>query len=352
MARLIVTGGGGYIGTTLVPALLTRGHEVRVIDRFFFGADRLPDHPALEVVQEDCRHLDLGHFRGFDAVIDLVAISNDPSGELFQQATWDINYAARARAARLAKEAGCTRYILPSSCSIYGAQPDGVTATEDSPTNPLTTYARSNERAEREALALADDDYCVVVLRQATVFGLSPRMRFDLAINGMTYGAWKTGRLPLMRDGTQRRPMLHVKDAAEAMMFMLEAPAERVGGQIFNVGAAENNYRIGDLGRIVADTAPRDVEIEWYGDPDHRSYHVSFDKIEALGYRATRRAADGVRELWQALDEGRVERTPETITLEWYRLLDEWHRRIRALERHGGMIDLPAVQSPLMEAGE
>lgn len=342
MAHVLVTGGGGYIGTCLVPKLLALGERVRLIDRLFFGEDLLPDHPALDVVREDARHIQPAHLAGIDAVIDLVAISNDPSGELFQQATWEINHQARARTARMAKSAGVGRYILPSSCSIYGFLPDGVIATEDTPPNPLTTYAHANLAAEREVLALAGSDFCVVVLRQATVFGAAPRMRFDLAINGMTYGAWKTGRLPLMRDGTQSRPMLHVADAAKAMAFMLKVPAEEVNGQIFNVGAAENNYRIADLGRIVAETAPRPVEIEWYGDPDHRSYAVSFDKIESLGYRATRRAEDGVREIWTALEDGTLERTPQTITLEWYQQLDLWERRVRSLSLHGGMINLPA----------
>lgn len=341
MAHVLVTGGGGYIGTCLVPKLLALGHHVRLIDRLFFGDDLLPEHPHLEVLREDARFITPAHLAGIDAVIDLVAISNDPSGELFQQATREINHQARARTAGLARAAGVARYILPSSCSIYGFLPDGVIATENTPANPLTTYAHANLAAEKDVLALAGDDFCVVVLRQATVFGAAPRMRFDLAINGMTYGAWKTGRLPLMRDGTQSRPMLHVADAASAMIFMLKAPAASVNGEIFNVGAPENNYRIAELGRIVAETAPRPVEIEWYGDPDHRSYAVSFDKIEALGYRATRRAEDGVREVWAALDNGTLDRTPQTITLEWYKQLDEWERRVRRLSLHGGMITLP-----------
>ncbi len=341
MAHILVTGGSGYIGTCLVPRLLDLGHRVRVIDRLFFGDGLLPVHPRLDIIQEDARYIGPQHLQGIDVVIDLVAISNDPSGEFFQQATRDINHLARVRTARMARQAGCRRYILPSSCSIYGFLPDGVIATEQTPPNPLTTYAHSNAAAEHDVLDLADSRFCVVVLRQATVFGVAPRMRFDLAINGMTYGAWKTGRLPLMRDGTQSRPMLHVRDAATAMIFMLDAPVEDVNGEIFNVGAADNNYRIGDLGRIVAEAAPRPVEIEWYGDPDHRSYSVCFDKIEALGYRAGRRALEGVREIWAALDAGTLDRTPETITLDWYKQLDHWERRVRALVRHGGMIDLP-----------
>lgn len=338
--RVLVTGAGGYIGTILVPMLLSDGFKVRAVDRFFFGRDLLADHEALEVVRDDARLLRPEHFAGVDAVIDLVAISNDPSGELFQQATWEINHQARARTAKLAKAAGARRYVLPSSCSIYGFQEGDTVADETSATNPLTTYARANLKAEEEVLPLADDRFCVVVLRQATVFGLSPRMRFDLAINGMTYGAWKTGRLPLMRDGQQWRPMVHVKDVAGANRFMLEAPADKVNGRLFNVGSRENVYQIGPLGQIVADLVPRAVEIEWYGDTDNRSYRVSFERIEGLGWKATRTAADGVSEICDALAAGRTDRTTKTITLDWYKQLAEWHRIVRETELDGAMIDL------------
>ena len=340
MKHMLVTGAGGYIGTTVVPMLLGAGYSVRAIDRFFFGRGLLPEHDRLEVVVEDTRKLALEHFEGVDAVIDLAAVSNDPSGELFQAATLQINRDSRVRAARLAREAGARRYILPSSCSVYGFQDDGVVADETSSTNPLTTYARANEMAEKGALAFADDSFCVVVLRQATVYGLSTRMRFDLAINGMTYGAWKTGRLPLMRDGTQWRPMVHVRDTARAQMFMLEADPSRVSGQIFNVGSAGNTYQIGALGKLVARYVPKDVEIEWYGDPDRRSYRVAFDKIEALGYRAERTAEDGVAEICEALEAGTIDKTIQTITLDWYKELARWHRIIREVEMYGGIVEI------------
>ena len=340
MRRVLVTGAGGYIGTTLVPMLLDEGYAVRGIDRFFFGRRLLPQHDRLEVVVEDSRKLAPEHFEDVDAVIDLAAISNDPSGELFQEATLQINRDSRVRAACLAKKSRARCYILPSSCSIYGFQEDGVVADETSPTNPLTTYARANEMAEQGTLPLADEQFCVVVLRQATVYGLSPRMRFDLAINGMTYGVWKTGRLPLMRDGTQWRPMVHVRDTARAQMFMLKADPARVNGQIFNVGSADNVYQIGPLGELVAGYVPKDVEIEWYGDPDRRSYRVAFDKIETLGYRAEKTAADGVAEICEALEAGTIDKTIQTITLEWYKELTRWHRIIREVEMYGGIVEI------------
>ena len=335
---VLVTGAGGYIGSTLVPMLLEQGYRVRALDRYFFGRELLPEHPQLEIVQEDARVIKPQHLTGVEDVIDLVALSNDPSGEQFQQETYAINHQARATTAKLAKAAGAKRYILPSSCSIYGFQPPDVIADEKTPTNPLTTYAKANEMAERDVLPLASADFTVVVLRQATVYGYSPRMRFDLAINGMTYGAWKTGVLPLMRDGTQWRPMVHVKDTARAQMFMLSADPSKVNGQIFNVGSAENNYQLGPLAEKVAEIVPRDVRIEWYGDADHRSYRVAFDKIYALGYKALYRAEDGVKDIADALQSGKIDRTTKTITLDWYRELVSWHERIRQVEMYGGVL--------------
>ncbi|RMA93323.1 NAD-dependent epimerase/dehydratase family protein [Hydrogenothermus marinus] len=343
METVLVTGAGGYIGTVLVPKLLKKGYKVKAIDRYFFGKEKLPKNENLEIIKEDTRKLNEDLFKDVDYVIDLVAISNDPSGELFNEATLQINYESRVRTAKLSKKYGVKRYILPSSCSIYGFQEDIV--DETSPTNPLTTYAKANEKAEQNILPLADDNFVVTVMRQSTVFGYSPRMRFDLAINGMTYGAWKTGKLPLMRDGSQYRPMVHVQDTTDVMILLLTADKEKINGQIFNVGGDDLNYQIGKLGEIVAKTVENEtgkkVEIEWYGDPDHRSYRVSFKKIKKiLGWEPKWNAESGVKEIVSKLEKGEVDKTTETITLNWYKELEKWFNIIEELKMYGGILNI------------
>ena len=338
--HVFVTGAGGYIGTILTPMLLEAGYKVRAVDRFFFGRELLADHPNLEVIKDDARHITVEHLQGIDAVIDLVGISNDTSGELFQATTMEINFRARARIAQLGKEAGVQRYILPSSCSNYGYLDENQIAKEDTPLNPLTTYSRANSEAEKAILPLADETFCPVVLRQGTVFGYSPRLRFDLAINGMTYGAWKNKKLPLMRDGKQWRPMIHVRDTARAQMMMLEIDADKIRGQLFNAGSAENVYQIGPLGERIAELVPGDVEVEWYGDIDHRSYRVSFEKIKSIGFDAKYIVDDGVVEIIEALESGQTDRTANTITLEWYKELVKWQKIIRSVEMYGGIVDI------------
>lgn len=343
MKTVLVTGAGGYIGTTLVPKLLSKGYKVKAVDRYFFGSEKLQQHENLVMIQEDSRRIKEEVFANVDFVIDLVAISNDPSGELFEEATYQINHISRVRTAQIAKKMGVKRYVLPSSCSIYGFQDHKV--DETAKTNPLTVYAIANEKAEQGILPLADENFCVTVMRQATVFGYSPRMRFDLAINGMTYGAWKNKKLPLMRDGKQYRPMVHVQDTTDVMCLLLETDTSKINGELFNVGGESNNYQLGPLGeevaRTVSESLGENINVEWYGEVDHRSYCVDFTKIKTvLEWEPKWNARRGAQEIIEKLEDGTLEKNTESITLNWYQDLIKWHKIIKNVEMHGGILDI------------
>lgn len=344
MKTVLVTGAGGYIGSVIVPKLLKKGYKVKAVDRYFFGKDKLKPDGNLEIIKEDVRMMSKDLFKDVNFVIDLVAVSNDPSGEKFNEATWQINYQARVRTAKIAKEMGVERYILPSSCSVYGFQENIV--DENSSTNSLTTYAKANKKAEEEILPLADDNFVVTVIRQATVFGYSPRMRFDLMINGMTFGAWKTGKLPLMRDGTQYRPSVHIEDTTDVMILLLEvSDVKKINGEIFNVGGDHLNYQVATLGqivkKIVEEETGKKIEIEWYGDPDRRSYRVSFKKIKnVLSWEPKKIAEDGVREIIYKLEKGELDKTIQTITLDWYTELEKWYKIIKEIEMYDGILNI------------
>lgn len=328
--HILVTGGAGYIGCILTETLLDQGAQVTVLDRFFFGQTltSLADRSGLRLIKDDIRWCPPSVFDGIDAVLDLAAISNDPAGELDPEKTMDINFRGRARVASMAKERGVRKYVLASSCSIYGFQ-EGL-ITEESPPNPLTTYAAANLEVERANLPLGDDRFCVTVLRQATVYGLSPRMRFDLAINGMTLGLQQKGMIGVLRDGMQWRPFVHVRDTCRAFLAVLAAGPELVNRQIFNVGDDDQNVQILPLAQRVCGAVGRPFSYAWYGDPDHRSYRVGFRKIQdMLGYKTKYTPEDGVREIFQALEDKRVEAGPKTSTVAWYKSLIEWHGIVR-----------------------
>ena len=317
-----MTGGAGYIGSQLVRQLLSAGAEVTCVDRLFFGRESLEGFEnSLTVLRTDIRTLNASALKGIDAVFDLASLSNDPSGELDPQKTLDINYKGRVNVARLAKKHSVKRYVLASTCSVYGSSRH--TSNEGSKLNPLTTYARANAMAEQGILGHAYKEFSPTVLRQATVYGLSRRMRFDLAINGMVLGFFKSGKLRIMRDGTQWRPFVHVKDTSNAFLKVLEADRDAVNGEVFNVGSNEQNYQIFHLAELVAEAIGVPFEYDWYGSPDTRNYRVSFDKIrQQLGFKPEHTPEDGAREIYDALRNGKLNGDdPRWITVEWYKKL-------------------------------
>lgn len=333
--KFLLTGGAGYIGSVATRRILKRGHGVKVLDRFFFGgriSEGVKSHENLELIRDDIRWFNPKILEDVDIVIDFAALSNDPTGELDPSKTYDINYLGRTRVAKLSKEYGVKRYILPSSCSVYGSQ-DEEMLTEEAETNPLTTYAKANLMCEREVLPLADEDFCVTVVRQATVYGLSPRMRFDLAINGMVGAIYENRDIGVMRDGTQWRPFVHVEDASTALIRIAEADEELVNGEIFNVGSNKQNYQIKALADLFIDTFDFEVDWHWYGDPDKRSYRVDFSKIrDTLDYGVEHTPEEASKNIFNALEKGEIEKTDKTITVKWYKKLLNAKRLVDAVE--------------------
>ncbi|WP_158607958.1 NAD-dependent epimerase/dehydratase family protein [Nocardia panacis] len=319
--KILLTGGGGYIGSVLTRKLLADGFRVVVVDRFFFGRDTLPAAGTdLTLIGKDVRRLTRADLDGVDCVIDLAAISNDPAGELDPQLTMDINLHARVRCARLARDAGVGRYILPSSSSVYGQQ-DGLLA-ESAVIKPRTTYAAANADAEAGVLALTGDGFTVVAVRQATVFGASPRMRLDLVVHQMVIQAVRRGVIPVLGDGRQWRPFVHIADVADAMVTLIGAPADLITGQRFNLGGNDLNYRIVELAEIIG----RETNVDRfapYPGLDDRSHRMDFTKIEnTLGFVPSRTVADGVREVIDGLETGRIdENDPRGFTVPWYERL-------------------------------
>jgi nucleoside-diphosphate-sugar epimerase len=337
--RVLVTGGAGYIGSILTRTLLERGYDVTCLDRFFFGEDSVKEiAKRIALVKDDIRWFEPAILDGVDAVFDLASLSNDPSGELDPQKTLEINYKGRARVAALAKKHNVKKYVLASTCSVYGFQ-EGI-LNEESGLNPLTTYAKANVLAEKEVLPLADKSFSVTALRQATVYGFSPRMRFDLAINGMVLGFFRNGKVPIMRDGEQWRPFVHVRDTSKAFIKVLESDSDLVSGQVFNVGSNEQNVQVFKLAQLVAESIGLSFNYEWYGSPDKRSYKVSFDKIRRkLNYQLDCTPKDGSREVFESLKSGKLNPDdPKTITVKWYSHLLEMHAFLKDVEIKGMLL--------------
>ncbi len=279
--KVLVTGHKGYIGTILVPMLLEKGHEVHGIDSDLFRNCTYGsiDFNIPEKIK-DIRDIDSSDVQGFDAVIHLAGLSNDPLGNLNPELTFDINYHASVNLAKLAKEAGVSRYLYSSSCSNYGASGDDW-LTESSEFNPVTPYGESKVLSEKDIALLADDNFHPVFLRNATAYGVSPRLRFDLVLNNLVAWAYTTGKVLLKSDGTSWRPIVHIEDISRAFTALLTAPVELIHNEAFNIGRNEDNYQVKDIANIVAEVVPNShVELSEDHFPDARNYKVDASKIK------------------------------------------------------------------------
>jgi nucleoside-diphosphate-sugar epimerase len=325
MSKVLVTGAGGYIGTQLVRDLVAKNHQVVALDRYFFGMEPMNeflDNNKVEIVKQDIRDVTEKDFAGIDAVCDLACLSNDPAGEMDPVLTFQINRDGRIHVAKTAKKAGVAKYIISSSCSVYG-QGETPKLTEESSTKPISVYAKSTLEAEQENLSLSDNNFSVTSLRNATVFGLSKRMRFDLVVNLMTLSAFQKKRIIVMGGGSQWRPLIHVSDVSKAFVNVIESKDLKLSQEVFNIGL--DNFQIKDLAFLVREQLPFPIDIDVApDDADKRNYNVIFDKAtQKLNFKAENTVISGILEIYNALKQGTVDVGLKTITVQWYRNLLE-----------------------------
>jgi len=299
--RVLVTGSEGYIGSWLAPLLLQRGYDVVGLDKGFYRDGWLYDHgmgKSPPCLNKDTRHIVADDLRGFEAVVHLAELSNDPLGQHNPRLTYEINHLSTVAFAETCKGVGIERFVYSSSCSVYGAGSDDY-RVEESATDPQTAYAHCKVLVERDLSRLADNDFSPTFLRNATAYGPSPRMRFDLVLNNLAALAWTAREIRMNSDGTPWRPLVHLLDICEAMACCLEAPRDIVHNQIFNVGDNQENYQVKEIAQIVAEVFP-DCRLTFgTNHGDNRSYRVSFDKIHAKlpGFRCSRNALTGATQL-------------------------------------------------------
>jgi nucleoside-diphosphate-sugar epimerase len=303
--KVLVTGDRGYIGSVLTPYLTTRGHIATGVDtNYYDGCDFSPPPASYRQLTRDIRDLTPNDLSGYEAVVHLAALSNDPLGNLRNEWTMEINHAATLHVAAVAKEAGVQRFVYASSCSMYGASGDSP-VDETAPLAPLTAYAASKVEAERGLAAMADDSFSPTFLRNATAYGLSPRLRLDIVLNNFTASSVATGAIEVLSDGTPWRPLVHIEDIAQAVALVLEYPRTISHNEAFNVGADAQNYRVRDLARIVADVTCCKIHLSEKPSADARSYRVSFGKLRRCfpDFQVQWTAESGAAQLYDAFSK-------------------------------------------------
>lgn len=312
--KILLTGSDGYLGCLLGPLLLQQGHDVVGLDTGFYREGTLfhSDSPTPLTYSKDLRKMQLADLQGADAVVHMAELSNDPLGQLAPNITYDINHMASVRLAELARKAGLRLFVYMSSCSVYGIA-DGDYVNEQSPVNPQTAYAICKTRVEQDVMSLAGKQFSPVFLRNATAYGASPHMRFDIVLNNLTGLAWTTREIRMTSDGTPWRPLVHALDICQAIERVLEAPREAIHNQIFNVGDTSHNYRVREIAEIVAEAFPGCGLTFGPPSPDNRSYRVSFEKIRRHlpGFRCNWDAREGARQLHDLFE--RIDLQPEVF---------------------------------------
>ena len=336
--KVLITGHLGFIGAVMAPLVQRAGHEVTGLDiGLYNGCDFGPPPAPVREIHADIRDVDASLLKGFDAIIHLAALSNDPLGDLDPQLTYDINHLATVRLAGIAREAGVRRFLFSSSCSNYGAAGNAV-LDESSPFNPVTPYGVSKVRAEADLLKLASDRFSPVLFRSATAYGVSPRLRCDIVLNNLSAHAVATRKVLIKSDGTPWRPIVHVEDICRAFIAGLEAPCNAIHAEAFNVGRPEENYRVHELAEIVRETVPG-CELEFAGDasPDTRNYRVDCSKIaRALpNFVPKWTARKGAVELYDAYR--RLGISLQEIEGYRYRRIGQIQRRLAAGEFDGAL---------------
>jgi nucleoside-diphosphate-sugar epimerase len=304
--KVLVTGTEGYLGCLFAPLLLEHGHEVLAVDTGFYKSGWLYNGTNLtaQTLNKDIRHISLEDLRGVDAIVHMAELSNDPTGQLSPNITYDINHKGSVRLAELAKQAGITRFVYMSSCSVYGVASEGD-VTEETPINPQTAYAECKALVERDVAPMADDNFSPTFMRNATAFGASPRMRFDIVLNNLSGLAWTTKEIKMTSDGTPWRPLVHALDIAKALLCVLEAPRDIVHNQVFNVGDTANNYQVKEIAEIVADIFTGCQLSFGESGSDNRSYRVSFEKINTQlpGFKCDWDARRGAQQLFDVFSQ-------------------------------------------------